>query len=433
MENNSYSNEIRYCLYARKSSEEDEKQALSIEAQEKEMMQIAERDNINVVCIKKEAHSAKESGQRPIFNEIIKELKQGKFDGILTWNSDRLSRNAGDLGAIIDLIDSGYLREIRTYNQNFKNTPNDKFLLTILGGQAKLENDNKSINVKRGLRIKTEKGYWIGLAPIGYLNDERKNKSGVVYPDPERAPIVKKMFEKVAYENCSGRSLYAWLKEQGFTTKNGKYLSLANIYILLSRPFYYGWFEYPKGSGNWCKGQHQPIISKEIFDIVQRKIKLGKANYKYGEKEFAFLGSMVCGNCGSNLSAVEKHKKLKNGKINTYIYYGCNRTKDMHCKNRYIREEQFIKEIIKLLKDIDIPEEDIKEKLRIEIERFGHLQKQVLKINNIERAKSDRKVDLIDYAKFILNYGSIEEKRQFMSMFKNKFVMKNKKINLIKN
>ena len=433
MENNSFSSDIRYCLYARKSSEEDEKQALSIEAQENEMTTIAERDGLNVVCIKKEAHSAKASSQRPVFNEIIKELRQGKFEGILTWNTDRLSRNAGDLGSLIDLVDGGFLKEIRTYNQNFKNTPNDKFLLAILGGQAKLENDNKSINVRRGLKIKTDKGFWIGPAPTGYLNDDRKNKSGVVIPDPERASTIKQMFEKVAYENYSGRAIHAWFQEINFTTKGGKQLSLANIYRLLEKPFYYGWFEYPMKSGNWCQGQHQALITKEVFEIVQRKTKLGKINYKYGEKEFAFLGSIICGHCSSNLTAMEKCKKLKNGNISKYIYYGCSRSRDAFCKNRYIREEQFIDQIISLLKDIEIPEEDIREKLKTEIERFSHLQKQVLKINNIERDMNDKKVDLIDYAKFILNHGSIEERRQFMGMFKNKFIMKDKKINLIKN
>lgn len=245
MENNSFLSEIRYCLYARKSSEEDERQALSIEAQENEMMQIAKRDNLNVVSIKKEAHSAKASSQRPIFNEVIKELKQGKFEGVLTWNTDRLSRNAGDLGSLIDLIDGGYLKEIRTYNQNFRNTPNDKFLLAILGGQAKLENDNKSINVKRGLRLKTEKGFWVGAAPTGYLNDQRKNMTGVVYPDPDRAHIIKQMLEKVAFENFSGRGLCIWLQDIGFKTKTGKLLSLGNIYLILCKPFYYGCFEYP--------------------------------------------------------------------------------------------------------------------------------------------------------------------------------------------
>ena len=140
---------VKYCLYARKSTESEERQVLSIDSQIKEMLQLAERDNLEIICMKRESHSAKETGQRPVFNEIIDELKQGKFNGILTWAPDRISRNAGDLGKIVDLMDSGKLNEIRTYGQRFTNNPNEKFLLMILGSTAKLENDNKSVNVKR--------------------------------------------------------------------------------------------------------------------------------------------------------------------------------------------------------------------------------------------------------------------------------------------
>ena len=93
---------VKYCLYARKSTESEERQVLSIDSQIKEMLQLAERENLEVVTMKRESHSAKETGQRPVFNEIIEEIKQGKFNGILTWAPDRISRNAGDLGKIVD-------------------------------------------------------------------------------------------------------------------------------------------------------------------------------------------------------------------------------------------------------------------------------------------------------------------------------------------
>jgi DNA invertase Pin-like site-specific DNA recombinase len=150
---------IRYCLYARKSSEAEERQALSIDSQIKEMLIDAQRDNLNIVDIYRESHSAKDCGQRPIFNKLLTDIREGKFNGILVWHPDRLSRNAGDLGAIVDLLDQEKLIEIRTYSQRFTNNPNEKFLLMILGSQAKLENDNKSINVKRGLKTKCEMGY----------------------------------------------------------------------------------------------------------------------------------------------------------------------------------------------------------------------------------------------------------------------------------
>ena len=102
-----------------------------------------------------------------------KKLRAGKYNGILTWAPDRISRNAGDLGRIVDLMDAGYLQDIRTFSQSFRNNPNEKFLLTILGGQAKLENDNRGINVKRGLRTRVEMGLWPAMPPTGYLNSER--------------------------------------------------------------------------------------------------------------------------------------------------------------------------------------------------------------------------------------------------------------------
>ncbi|CAN5295639.1 hypothetical protein BH10PAT2_BH10PAT2_1950 [soil metagenome] len=91
-------NDIRYCLYARKSSESDERQAMSIDGQIKEMLQIAKREKINIVETITESHSAKESTQRPAFNKLLDCVHQGKYNAILTWAPDRLSRNAGDLG-----------------------------------------------------------------------------------------------------------------------------------------------------------------------------------------------------------------------------------------------------------------------------------------------------------------------------------------------
>jgi site-specific DNA recombinase len=143
---------LKYCIYARKSTEAEEKQALSIDSQIKEMKQIADREGLNIVEIRRESHSAKESGQRPVFEEILKDIDDGIFNAIITWAPDRLSRNAGDLGKLVDRIDQKKLTQIKTFGQTFTNSPSDKFLLMILCSQAKLENDNKSINVKRGMR-----------------------------------------------------------------------------------------------------------------------------------------------------------------------------------------------------------------------------------------------------------------------------------------
>jgi len=171
---------LRYCLYSRKSTEESaERQIMSIESQIKEMQTIAEREHLSVVEIKREAHSAKSAEQRPIFNQMIEDIRSGKFNAILTWAPDRLSRNAGDLGRVVDLFDQKLLIEVRTFSQRFTNNPNEKFMLMIVGAQGKLENDQKGLNVKRGLKAKCEMGWRPGVPPTGYLPEnhlEKKDK-----------------------------------------------------------------------------------------------------------------------------------------------------------------------------------------------------------------------------------------------------------------
>jgi len=390
---------VRYVLYARKSTESDEKQALSIESQVKEMLTIADRDGLTVVDIRRESHSAKESGQRPVFKELLEDVRRGRYTGILTWAPDRLSRNAGDLGSVVDLMDENKLIEIRTYGQHFKNSPNEKFLLMILCSQAKLENDNKSINVKRGLRTRCEMGLRPGPAVVGYLNEKRMDKKCEVVIDHERAPIVKQMFEKVAYEQWSGRKLFHWLKfELNFKTRNGnKGLTLSNIYLILQNPIYYGVFEYPKKSGNFYTGKHEPIISKELFDQVQGQVKSQVLRVQE-PKEFAFTKIMSCGLCDSGICADEKFKKLKDGSVNRHVYYSCTKSKDKYCKCGYINEIDLIEQFEKLLDSINISEIGMRDKIKSEVERIKRFNQSVL---NIKQQIQIKDVDIRDYAKFI--------------------------------
>lgn len=415
---------VKYCLYARKSSEAEERQALSIDSQIKEMLQLAERENLEIVCMKRESHSAKETGQRPIFNEIIEEIKAGQYNGILTWAPDRISRNAGDLGKVVDLLDSGVLKEIRTYGQRFTNSPNEKFLLMILGSQAKLENDNRGVNVKRGIRTRVEMGLWPNQAPTGYLNQKFMDKKCMPILDPDRAHIIKSLFEKVAYEKWPGRKLYHWLRfEINFNTIGNKHLALSNIYRILRNPFYYGEFEYPTKSGNWYKGKHEPLISKELFEQVQQHMRMDAIRKP---KEFTFARMMSCGLCGSGFTGEEKYKRLKNGDIAKYIYYGCSRGKDRWCKNTYLREDELIKQLVTLLDCMEFNQEKVKHKFEHELRRFNKFQKGVLKQSKLQTDHED--VNLKVYMEYILQDGAMEEKRELINCLNSKIKIINKEI-----
>jgi DNA invertase Pin-like site-specific DNA recombinase len=421
---------IKYVLYARKSTESEERQVLSIDSQIKEMLDLAEREKLEIVEIRRESHSAKESGQRPVYKEILEDVRRGRFNGILTWAPDRLSRNAGDLGSIVDLMDQQLLMEIRTYGQQFKNSPNEKFLLMILCSQAKLENDNKSVNVKRGLRTRVEMGLWPGPAPTGYMKEKRMDRKCETLLDPERAPIIKKMFEKVAYEHWSGRKIYNWLKfDLNLRTAAGKkHLSLGNIYKILDNTFYYGVFEYPRKSGNWYTGKHEAIVTKELFDLVQAQIKSNVLRVE--NKEFAFTKMMTCGLCGSGISADEKFKKLKNGGVARYVYYGCTKARGVDCKCGYTEERELLKQFNELIEKINLNEIEVKEKIKYDVERFSKLQKFLLGT----KEKIDiPNIDVRGYAKFVLKEGTDIEKRELLGCLKSRILLNNKTVSLSSN
>ena len=402
---------------------------LSIDSQIKEMLRMAEWESLDVAEIRRESHSAKDTGQRPVFNELIKDIRSGRFNAILTWVPDRLSRNAGDLGAIVDLMDQKLLLEIRTYGQRFTNSPSEKFLLMILGSQAKLENDNRGVNVRRGLRVRAEMGLWAGVAPLGYLNQGLMDKKCQVIVDSVRAPVIKQMFEKLAYEKWSGRKIYNWLRHDlNFKMRGNKPLTLAGVYRVIDNPFYYGTFEYPRDSGNWYDGKHRPIITKELFDLGQAQLKRDQIVRE--NKEFAFTKLFTCGLCQSGISAEEKYKPLKDGTTARYVYYGCTRARDRNCRNKYVREEELIAELLKIIDVVGVNDLGLRHKLDDEIERFNKFQGHVLQVVGATKiATAD--LDVRAYAKYVLREGSLSEKRELLGNLRSRLVYENKRISIL--
>lgn len=432
---------LKYCLYARKSSESDEQQAMSIDGQLMEMREQAKRQKLKVVEEITESHSAKQTGQRPQFNYMLEGVAKGKYNAIITWAPDRISRNAGDLGRVIDLMDQGKLLCINTHTQNFSNNPNEKFLLMILCSQAKLENDNRGINVKRGHRNKCQIGIRPGLAPIGYLNVMRSNRIASVVIDPERAQIVKEMFNKVANEGYSGRMIKRWLDRIGYRSKNGNKLALSKIYTALNNPFYYGEFKY---GDRWYKGSHEPLITKKLFDKVQ--IQLQVAPKQWNKQVFPFKKLFRCGYCGANITAEIKYKRIKKGGINTYIYYHCNKTRDLDCREPYINEEDLIKQLVALLPEMKLDAIYLWGEFKDEIKRLDHLKSIIEKGKNekfeLTKHNSFRSIEegldekdnimIRDYLVHVLQFGTPEERMLVLGGIKSKFEIKDK-ILIIKN
>lgn len=405
------STDLKYCLYARKSSESDERQAMSIDSQIKEMQAMAAREGLSVIDIKQESFSAKESGHRPVFNELLHDLRSGKYNAILTWAPDRLSRNAGDLGSLVDLMDLNRLQRIRTFGQSFSNTPNEKFLLMILCSQAKLENDNRGINVKRGIRAKCEMGWRPGSAPIGYVNRAFGGVRDIVL-DAQRAPIIKEMFERSGLQHQSGRTIKDWLDSSGFTTKAGAQLSLSQIYRILTNPFYYGYFEYPAG-GPLYEGKHSPIITKELYDIVRNRMEsLVPDKPAWGSKKFPFKHLLYCGACGSRLTVEEHFKKRKDGGRNRHVYYRCTKsTKDPDCAERSITANMITEQILAMTDAGEFDDIQLSERLFSKIEQYKRVTSQLIKDHGIDTSE---RTHFKNYASYVLRQGTLDEQDGFI-------------------
>lgn len=420
---------VKYCLYARKSSEDDERQALSIDSQIKSMLELAKREGLEIVEVRRESHSAKASGARPVFKQLLADIRGGMFSGVLTWAADRLSRNAGDLGSVVDLMDQGHLIEIRTHGQRFTNNPNEKFLLMILCSQAKLENDNRGINTKRGMKTRAEMGHRPCIPALGYALEKRpEDRKNRVIPDPIRGTFVRQAFEKVAYQHASGRQLHRWMQEVGFTTKLGRTITLSMIYRMLRNPFYTGKFEYPVGSGNWYQGTYEPLVPQHLFEAAGKVLDMAPKK-AWGTKEFAFTRMMLCGNCGSGITAEEKHKRMKDGSTRKYVYYRCCHAKNHDCKQPSIREDELLESLMTIIDTVDLDKIGMKKKLQEEVSRYEKFTTGVL---GRETSEKMPRVEIRAYAKYLLQNGKIEEKRELLNCLRNKITLTEGKITLAK-
>lgn len=404
---------LRYCLYARKSSESDEKQALSIGSQITEMQRIAEKQKLNIVETIQESKSAKDSGQRIGYTELLKGLEEQRFNGILTWAPDRLSRNAGDLGKLVDLMDQKVLVRIQTSGQTFSNTPDEKFLLMILCSQAKLENDNRSKNVKRGLRTKCEMGVRPGPVPVGYklIRGTKYGEVSKIGLDEERAPFIKKAFEYVAHNNLSGRQVKEYLDDEGFRSITGKVVGLSLVYKILKETFYYGEFTY---GGVLYQGTHKPIITKELYDKVKANLKTCEKG-KWGRKDFFFNKILKCADCGSGVSGtthINRHGTQ-------YTYYKCNKYGGTRtCKCKYIREEKLFEEVSNIITEVKAEHLRLNRRIKEDLEKINRYQ------------LAEKPITIQEYLVGILKGGSSKEKSDILRSFKDKLLIKDGNIHL---
>ena len=344
---------IKYFLYARKSSESEDRQVASIESQIKELTKVAKRENLRIAEILQESQSAKGPG-RPVFNSMIARISKGEAAGVICWKLDRLARNPIDGGSINWMLQKGVIKHIQTYERSYYPTDN-VLMMSVEFGMANQFIRDLSVTTKRGLKNKAENGWLPGVAPLGYLNNKFKIKGEKdIIPDPERFHLVRKVWDMLLTGNYSVAQVgeYAEKKLGLISKRKPKCIVKSKFYTMLTNPFYCGEFKY---GGILYKGNHKPMVTEEEFNRAQ--IILGNRNKAHAPHKFAFTGMIRCGECGSAITAEEKIKRQKNGNVHFYTFYRCTKRKRPDCSQKYLRIEEMEAQIMDILERIEIPPE----------------------------------------------------------------------------
>ena len=302
-----------FVLYARKSTEGEDRQVQSIEDQTRHCQALADTQHLSITFRTAEARSAKRHGTRPGFCEMIERIETGEANGILAWHPDRLARNAIDGGWILDLLDRGKLRHLRFATYTFENTPEGKMMLGMIFSQAKYQVDKLAVDVRRGMNTKREQGWFPHRVGEGYKNDLETH---TIIADPVRFPLLRQAVELIlAGTHRPSEALRCLNDDWGYRTRRtrrsgGNPLSRSGFYHILSNPFYHGEC---RELGIVYPGAHPPLISRAEFRQVQDRLAT-KGQAKPKIHAHAFTGMIRCGRCGSAVTA---------SRAKGHVYYHC--------------------------------------------------------------------------------------------------------------
>ena len=408
--------DIKYFLYARKSSESEDRQVQSIDDQISNLKKLADNNSLKITKVFKESKSAQKPDNRPIFKEMISKIENGEANGILCWQINRLSRNPIESAIIQWHLQQGKIKSIQTIERKY--LPDDNALLySVESGMANQFILDLQKNVKRGLRSKWEKGYPTQLAPIGYKNNKIKH---IIIEDPKRFCLVRRIWDlMLSGKYRPSQVLKISNEDWGLRTRKGNKLSKNSIYSLLKNPIYKGIII---RNGIEYKCSFEPMVTEDEFETVQ--IILGvKEKPKNKKHNFAYTGFIQCGECGCLYTAEEKIKTAKRTGISRkYIYYHCTRKKkDYNCSQRKsVREDRLENQILKELEKYTIlPEfrdwalDVLKDNHEREVEDRGRILESRQRAYKETLRQLDRLVDM--HLKEQITEKEYEDKRRALS------------------
>ena len=353
----------RLALYTRVSTIEQSEEGYSIDEQERLLMSWAEKNNYEVYkCYSDRGISGKDIKNRPALKELLKDAEEKKFDMVISWKINRISRKLADVLKIVDILEKNDIT-FKSYSEPFEtDTPAGKMQFQMMALIGEFERGTIAQNVKMGMCAKAKAGEWCGGRVLGYDLIPVENQEGAIRRKTKltineiEARSVRLIFNE--YSNGKGyKAITNQLNKLGYKTKKGNDFSVGSIREILTNPVYIGKVRYNVRQ-NWSEkrrrninanpiitdGVHEPIIDEVLWDKVQAimESKKGKPSRIY-DGEYPLTGILRCPKCGAGMVISRTTNKLADGTKKRIAYYCCGAWKNKGtsvCNSNTIRVDK---------------------------------------------------------------------------------------------
>ncbi len=326
---------LQCIIYARVSSKEQEETGYSLDAQENLLATYAQKQGYKVAKTFKITESASGKQIRKMFNDMMIYTTKHSVPIILCEKIDRLTRNLKDAALISDWLNEDERREVHFVKESFvvnKNTrAHENLVWDMKVAIARFYTNNLSEEVKKGQKEKISQGGYPCMPPLGYKTIGEKGHK-ICVPDETKAPLIAKAFELYSAGQYSINALCRTMHEAGLRNRNGAMVSKTQMHRYLSETFYCGHFYW---NGKMYKGTHTPIISQELYNLVQHKLVRSSSNPQYKKHLTVFKAAIKCGECGGVIT----------WELQKQHWYGhCNHYRKCSQKS-YLRQEEVEKQL----------------------------------------------------------------------------------------
>jgi site-specific DNA recombinase len=369
---------MKCAVYVRVSTEEQAKEGYSLAAQTDKIIEYIKNKGWTYSEIYSDEGYSAASRRRPALSKMLADAAQRRFEAVLVYRIDRLSRNLKDLIEIVE--------ELAKNGAGFKSitelidttTPEGRLMFHQFGSFAQYERELIAQRTGLGRSRRLKLGLWPGgCAPFGYKLVDSKLQ--IV---EKEAKLVRLMFELYLNKNLGVMNIANYLNENKIKTRQGRKWRFTVVHKILTNPTYIGCIV---RGGERVTGAHKPIIKEEVFNKVKETLPTRKAKTRSFVSPNLFTGFIFCG-CGAPMHMI--YPGLPNKA--KYKYYACSRRityKD--CKTEYLRADILENSVLEQLK---ATAED-KPKLQGIINRLKQENNRLLPSLKQEKNRTDRKIE----------------------------------------